>query len=93
MGAALGDFIDHIDRDSVTGEVFLSAPRGDDFEAEGGQVFGKCNGCVFIALAHRDEGSALLRLYSARTQLRFGEGAREVYIQPHHFAGGFHFRA
>ena len=45
-----------------------------------------------VVVADRDEDAALRAAVDAAAELRFGESAAEIRIEPHHLAGRLHFR-
>src|SRR5205814_8880658 len=60
--------------------------------APGGELAARLDQRRLVAIAHRDENAALERQVGAAAELRLGEGAAEIAVEPHDLAGRFHLR-
>ena len=77
----------------MRGQPFRGAAGGHEFEAHRDQIArGLGQFVVFVAILDREEHAARVGQHRARAKLRFPEGAREVAIPAHDFAGRAHFR-
>ena len=82
-----------VDRQPGLGAAVSAVPLGrDQREAHLDQPAAGLDQRRLVLVAHRDEDAALERQVGAAAELRLGEGAAEIDVEPHHLAGRFHLR-
>ena len=93
MRAALLNLVNHFRRNPPRLEIGCGAASGDDLKARPMKSLGDSIHTLFVFVPNADENFTLVGQTHAAAQLGFGEGQAERPVDPHHLAGGFHFRA
>ena len=86
------DLVDHAHRNPLHLQHCRGATSGDQTEAQFGQRARDFNHFPLVGITHGQEHRSGLRQDHAGRQLALDEGLAEAHANPHHFAGGFHFR-
>ena len=85
--APVADFVYRRHRQALIDQGLRGAPRGHQREAHLDQLTAGLDQCPLILIAHRDKDAALEWQVGATAELRLGEGATEIGVEAHHFAG------
>ena len=93
VGPALAHLVDDGDRQPRFAELAAGAARRDQLEAPFRQLPAGLDQRRLVLIAHRDEDRARERQVGAGAELRLGEGAAEIAVEPHDLAGRFHLGA